>query len=328
MRNRHWFTVLLVCGFAIAFLGCGQPAPKVREASSEASRFRRMADADVVPDEQPVGAQEEGKQAKEGGNANPPPAEKVKRKIKYTADVRLITDDFPKTEETLLELIDAHQGFLAFADVSTTPGQPRTGTWRARVPVEKFESFRRGIAKIGEVERNNVNTEDVTAQFYDLENHIKNKKAQEDALRELLKKTTDKMENLLAVQRELASVRDSIERSEGQLRLLANLSDLTTVTIRVQERRKFEPEKPPETEEKAAFGSRVGKTFTESWQGLVDFVQSLTIGIVALTPWLPVIAIVAAPFMILYRRQVAEFRRRVDAAKSPATTAQPEGPAS
>lgn len=291
MPDRRWCAALLAFGF-VTVLGCGRQLSEAPRAKSEAKktessqRFRPTGHVinstlegmpTLESDEPGVSVQVDGKELKKAPPADDPKdaphAEKVKRKIKYTADLHLITDDFPKTEEALLALIDAHQAFLAFADVATTPGQPRTGTWRARVPVDKFESFRRGVAKIGEVERNNVNTEDVTAQFYDLENHIKNKKAQEDALRELLKKTTDKMENLLAVQRELASVRDSIERSEGQLRLLANLSDLTTVTIRVQERRKFDPEKPPESAEKPAFGSRVGKTFSESWQGLVDFVQ-------------------------------------------------------
>ena len=294
------YGMFLIAGLAaFAAAGCS--------GSPGGSRMAKSRDTAAAPAEQRVGKEADGEQvggdpinADIPGDKNKP--EKVNRKIKYLADIRLITEDFAKAEDDLAALIDANNGFLSFADVVTTPGQPRSGTWKARVPVEKFDAFRKGIVKIAEVESNKVNTEDVTAQFYDLENHIKNKKAQEDALRELLKKTSDKMENLLAVQRELSSVRDSIERSEGQLRLLANLTDLTTITIRIQERRKFMPEKPPEHAEKAAFGSRIEKSFSDSWRNVVDVVQNIVVAIVAFAPWLPFVAILGGAAWFVYRR--------------------------
>lgn len=305
--NVFTYAVRLACfiGLAVVLTGCGREHAMEGMSRSPAKKSHApapMAPRDVAQDEpfgrgegEPINAEAEQQNKQEK-------PDKLQRKIKYTADIRLITDNFPKSEDDLSALIDANNGFVSYADISTMPGQPRFGTWKARIPVENFEAFRKGIAKIGEIESNKVNTEDVTAQFFDLENHIKNKKAQEEALRELLKKTTDKMENLLAVQRELASVRDSIERSEGQLRLLANLTDLTTVTIRIQERRKFDPEKPPEPAEKPTFGSRVAKTFGESWKNVVEFVQDVAVGIVALTPWVPFLAILGGLGVWIYRR--------------------------
>jgi len=307
LANLACISMASLAGSLLLVAGCGRSpemSAKKSAATYEMSGRQKESEAPgngVAGDEEPINAQDPGEKK----------AERVQRKIKYTADIRLITENFTKAEDELAASIDENDGFLAFADVTSFPGQPRFGTWKARIPVEKFDAFRKGIVKIGEVESNKVNTEDVTAQFYDLENHIKNKKAQEDALRELLKRTTDKMENLLSVQRELSSVRDSIERSEGQLRLLANLSDLTTVTIRIQERRKFVPEKPPEQAEKPSFGSRVEKSFGESWRGVVEFVQDVAVGIVALTPWLPFVAILVGGVAMLYRR-VRPTRREVE----------------
>lgn len=307
MPRTFWIALVVVSTLVV---GCSRPEAskksfETKSAPGVANVVTAMAPPPAKFDPDPAGDGLHPIQAEvpKEAAANAPPVEKVARKIKYVADIRLVTDDFPKAEEELLALVAANDGFVSFADVSTSPGQPRAGTWKARIPVGKFDAFCKGVAKIAEVERKHISSEDVTAQFYDLENHIKNQKAQEDALRELLKRQTDKMENLLAVQRELSNVRDSIERSEGALRLLANLTDLTTVAIHVQERRKFVPAEGPDLAEKPTFAARAGVTFRESWDSLVAIAQFLALAFVGLTPWLPVLAIVGGTGYLLYRRR-------------------------
>lgn len=312
MSRTFWVGLIVV---SMGLVGCGGRESAKKDPGVEAKAHVSNAVSGMTPAgelQDPAGPNMQPVQADAPKDA--PPADKVARKIKYVADIRLVTDDFPRAEEELTALIIASDGFVSFADVSTSPGQPRHGTWKARVPVGKFEAFCKSIARVAEVERRHVNSEDVTAQFYDLENHIKNQKAQEEALRELLKRQTDKMENLLAVQRELSSVRDSIERSEGALRLLANLTDLTTVTIHLQERRKFVPKKGPDAAEKPTFAARAGVTFGESWDNLVAVVQYAALGVVGVTPWLPVLAVVGGCGYLAYRRK----QRAVPAATPPA----------
>lgn len=231
-------------------------------------------------------------------------ADQVARRIKYTADYSMIAEDFPKAADDLETLIKASDGFVSFADVQTSPGQPRFGIWKARVPVAKFDEFRKAVAKIAELQSSKVNTEDITGQYYDLENHIKNKKAQEEAMRELLRKTNDNIDRMLSVQRELAQIRDSIERSEGQLRLWGNLTDLTTVTIRIQERQKFVPDHPPATVERPGFGSRVSQTFGENWKSMTGVLGDFAVSLTALAPWLAIILPVGLLGWWSYRRIV------------------------
>ena len=191
----------------------------------------------------------------------------IPRKIQYGADFQLVTDHFLSAETTLQTLIAENQGYVSFADVYSQSGSPRHGTWKARIPIAKFDAFRKEIARVGEVIRTSVQTKDVTADYFDLEEHIKSQKVQEEATRELLKRTTDKIENILAVRRELGNLRDEIERSEGRLRLMANLTDLTTVSIQLQEFAKFDPDRPTPTKEDPTFAERAGKAFREAGAG-------------------------------------------------------------
>ena len=54
----------------------------------------------------------------------------VERKIRYTADVRVICEDLPKAEETLKEAIKAHKGFIASSETTGSPGAPQPARTR------------------------------------------------------------------------------------------------------------------------------------------------------------------------------------------------------
>lgn len=244
---------------------------------------------------------------------------KVARKIKHTADVKLITDDFDTKRDELQQLIVKHEGYEAMADIRSSPGSQRVGVWRVRVPIEHFSAFRDAVRKLAEVENDTVNTEDLTDQYYDLEANIKNLKAEQDSWREMLKKTSDKLENLISVKRELDRVTDEIQRKEGRLRLMANLTDLTTVNLTLRERQKFTPDKGPDVVEAATFGMRAGKTFEESWGALRDFGQGLALVGIALAPWLPVLIVIAIPVWYSWRQWRRQMRTAAAAPVTPAT---------
>jgi hypothetical protein len=251
--------------------------------------------------QEPAGAAqpEAQPQAKKGGKAEPP----VERKIKYTAELKIICEDLPKGEEALKAAIKASQGVIASSEITGSPGSPRTGFWRVRVPVARFDEFREAVRKLGEVQKNTSDSEDMTEMYYDLEQHIKNKRAEEESLRKLLEKSgDDKIESLLAIRRELAGVRDDINRKEGKLRLIANLTDLTTVTVTLQEKQKYTPTLPPDIAEAPTFGMRISHTFGKSWDAVVAFVQVIVLAAAGVIPWLPLLALIGIPLVMAVRR--------------------------
>ena len=151
-------------------------------------------------------------------------------------------------------------------------------------------------------------SEDLTAQYYDLEAHIKNRMAARDTLRELLKEAGKKeMKHYLEIWDKLEQITDEINRKEGQLRLWANLTDLTTVTVHLHEKQRYIAGKKVDPAEVPTFGMRAGKTWHDSWEALVEFGQAIAIGAIALTPWLPV-PLVLAFFLWLTLRFLARKR--------------------
>ncbi len=238
----------------------------------------------------------------------PEPKKEKQRKIRYTADMRLIVEDLDKAIEELDAARKEATGGYAKVEINTSAAAVRSGMWRVRVPVDNLYSFRKAVAKLGEVERDTLDSEDMTGQYYDLKADIENRKSAREALRELLKETGKKeMKHYLEVWDKLESVSGEINRKEGQLKLWEDLTDLTTITVNLREKQKYIAVKPPDTAEVPTFGMRADKAWNDSWDALVGFLEWAALVAIAVTPWLPIPMILGAGVWLIARRL---FRRK------------------
>jgi hypothetical protein len=210
-------------------------------------------------------------------------APSVPRRIIYSADISLVVEDFARAQAEIPVLVQKARGYIAEQDLLGSPGSRRSARWKLRVPVEVFESFLTDVAGLGELERNSRTSQDITEQFADIDARVKNKKVEESRLQKILEENTGKIEDVLKVETELSRVRGEIEQMEGRLRLLDNLSSLTTVSLIVNEREKFLP--PPPVA--ASFPTRVSRALDDSWRALIETGEKLVLWFVAVLPWLP-----------------------------------------
>jgi hypothetical protein len=219
-------------------------------------------------------------------------------KIIRTADLQFVVKDFEQAGEDLKRLIgEFKEGYLAHADVTGSAGAPRHGKWVIRIPVAQFEAFIEAANRLGVPQSSRIDSQDVTEEYYDLDTRIKNHKVEENRLLKHLERSTAKLEEILAVEREINRVRGEIEQQEGRLRRLAELTTFTTVTVTIQEVKNYAPPQP------LTFSGRIVATFFESVDALKVFAQETTLLLVALAPWLPIIAVIAAVIWLVIRRR-------------------------
>lgn len=98
-----------------------------------------------------------------------------------------------------------------------------------RVPRERFEDALGAIEKVGDVLHRDVTAEDVTDQYTDLEIRIKNARAMQTRLKQLLEKAAVK--EALDIEKELARVTEELELMEGKLKLLKDKIAYSTITV-------------------------------------------------------------------------------------------------
>jgi hypothetical protein len=284
--------VLLITLFA---LGCGQAHHKAGgEASPPALRDPAIGQADIGDATASMAL------AEQVGKSLPTEAT-IERKIVYTADVDLVVEDFEATPDKVETLARQFDAYVASSAVTGSPGSPRRGEWKIRVPVEHFEAFLAAARELGEIQSVSVDSQDVTEEFYDVEARIRNKKAEEARLLKLLEDATGELEDILAVERELSRVREEIERVEGRLRVLKDLTSLTTVTLTVREIKDYVPA------EGASYTTRVRRGFEASIAALVSTAQGLSIVVIVLLPWLGVLLVLGITPLVVWR--IARRRR-------------------
>lgn len=175
--------------------------------------------------------------------ALPAPQDPIGRATDPAAPQMIIRNGSVSIQVDSLELAMAAVRALAtrmggyVGNVSTSTGEyaVRSATLELKVPSPRFDDAMGGLAPIGKVEQSNATAEDVGEEFVDLTARMSNARRLEERLVTLLATRAGKLEDVLAVERELARVREEIERHEGRLRFLRSRVAMSTLVVTVHE---------------------------------------------------------------------------------------------
>jgi hypothetical protein len=207
------------------------------------------------------------------------------RKIIFTANIQLVVDEFEGVSKAVSELAKKHGGFVARSNIIGSEGEPRRGDWTLRIPSQNFETFVDGSKALGQVKSHSQDSQEVTAEYVDLEARLRNLRVEETRLHKHLDENTRSLKDILEVEREIARVRGEIERIEGRLNVLKDLTSLSTVTLSVEEIKDY----VPEATEEPGFGTQVARTWAGSIDAVGGFFTRMSLGVVGFVPWLVVV---------------------------------------
>jgi hypothetical protein len=116
------------------------------------------------------------------------------------------------------------------------------------------------------VEQVNISAEDVGEEYTDVTARVANARRLESRLLDLLDRRTGRLEEVLNLERELARVREEIERYEGRLRYLRTRSSISLLTVTLHEPGPVLG-RPGERPIRDAFG--------QAWRNLVGMIAGL-----------------------------------------------------
>jgi hypothetical protein len=219
------------------------------------------------------------------------------RQIIYRASLNLHVQNFGETDKKITTLVGDAGGFVSQFSEDRSYGTQRGGRWTVRIPFDKFSWFLDEVGQLGVAERREVQSQDVTEEYIDLQSRLKNKQALEARLLELVANRGDAIKDVLALEGELSRVREEIERLQGRIRFLSDRVALTTVEIAAYERLDYQP---PE----ATFAQRLYSTLMLSADRLRQLGESVVLALAAILPWLLAVLLLVLPVaaFILFRR--------------------------
>lgn len=185
-------------------------------------------------------------------------------------------------------------GIIGNTSISGGTDQERHASIELRVPSQNFDAALTGLEPIGRVQNVNVTAQDVGEEYADVTARVANARRLESRLLDLLDRRTGRLEEILNVEREVARVREEIERYEGRLRYLRTRASISTLTITLHE---------PNALIGTPRGERpIRDAFAMAWRNFVGLIA----GLIAMLGWLVPLAIVAYGAWRVWR----VFRRR------------------
>ena len=203
-----------------------------------------------------------------------------------TATVRV--DSLEPAMARVEQLARSLGGYIANSSVQTGSENVRQASLEMKLPAERWNQALSGLEPIGKLESQQTSTEDVGEEFVDVTARMTNARRLEARLLDLLGTRTGKLDDVLAVERELARVRGEIEQAEGRLRFLRSRVAVSTLTVQLHEPSPLlEPGRSP-----------IVDAFRQAWRNFVGFVA----GLIASLGWLIPLALVAAAVVWLSRR--------------------------
>jgi hypothetical protein len=161
------------------------------------------------------------------------------------------------------ELATRFGGSIGNVSMSSGEFEVRSATIELRVPSPRFDEAMGGLLPLGRVEQRSETVQDVGEEFVDLNARMATSRRLEERLTQLLANRTGKLEEVLAVERELARVRSEIERTEGRLRYLGARVAMSTISVTVSER-------APVASQPGR--NRIVEAFVGAWRNFVGFV--------------------------------------------------------
>jgi hypothetical protein len=204
--------------------------------------------------------------------------------------------------ETVNEVIDAVGLVRGFVESTDQSGQAARLT--VRVPASEFERTLDRLQALGKERDLEIHGQDVTGAVTDLDARLRNLRAQEAVLLELMGRATS-VGDSIAVQQQLSQNQEQIEQLEGQRRVLAEQTSYATIVVSITAKGAPVPADPAREGGLAA-----------AWDDALDAAAAVTGGmLVVVGALLPFLVLGGAGLLVW--RLVVRHRRRVPAA--PAT---------
>ncbi len=158
----------------------------------------------------------------------------TERMIIWTGNISLIVKDAEESLEKAQAIAKDLGGYVVNSS-SWFEDQQLRARLTIRVPAEAFDAAMDGLKDLAlRVENTNISTQDVTEEYTDLDARLRNLEATEAELLELLtevRERTGKAEDVLAVHREVSSIRGQIEQAKGRMQYLGKMTAMATIDI-------------------------------------------------------------------------------------------------
>lgn len=300
MKRRKRFVFLGSLILIVLLCGCSS---KSSSSNQKASAVESAVESEKLMDNKSFDTTGEEVNLTLNNNLN--------RKVIKTGELRIETKAFEETINSIFEKVEAIEGFVESSYVEGNSYHRdtarRSAEVKVRIPNKAFDGFINGADTFGNVTARSMKGEDVTDTYVDTEARLRSLEVRRTRLMELLEKSGT-LEELFAIEKEVADVSYEIEQLQGTLNKYDSLIDYSTVSIYIDEVQIYQ-----NTQKANTFEERISKRFDSSIQSLRSLGEDAIVLVVGLVPFMLIIGIpVAIVVIILFIRKKKKINENRD----------------
>lgn len=227
------------------------------------------------------------------------------RMIVRNATLSIIVRDAAGVLAQVTTVVERSGGYVAEAKQWKERDQLRAQA-SLRVPSAQLQATLAAIRALAvRTESETMNAQDVTEEYTDLGSQLRNLQATEAELRELLqtvRRRTQKASEVMEIFNELTKVRGDIERIQGRLQYLGQMTAMSTIHVDLIPDVLAQPVVEP--------GWQPLATVKAASRALVNALKSVATALIWLLLYLVPLALVCIALALLIRPLVLRLRRR------------------
>jgi hypothetical protein len=212
------------------------------------------------------------------------------RHVIYFIDLFIETESIERATQQAVALAQTSGGFVA----NESSFGNESATLTLRVPVAEHASIVTRLEDLGTVIERSRDAQDVTSEVVDVDSRINSQQRSIARIRELLDAATD-IGDVVSIESELARREANLDSLLSRQAELGSLTTLATITVTFQQI--GEGPNPADDDDPTFISGLEG-----GWNAFTSGVTYVGAGLGAVLPFLGAAIVIAAPFLLLRRR--------------------------
>jgi len=275
MKTPKLFLLLLLIA-TLPFYSCGKSHDKTADIKPEPNKQELSSTINERMDKVGSSADGEFKLVSDAPN--------IDRMIIKTGTMNLETEKYDDALNQINDYVKRAGGFVTNSSTSVNPSGKKQGTLTIRINSDKYDAMLKDMSNFGKILNSQINGNDVTSEYIDLQARMNTQTELEKRLLNLLNEKTAKLIDVVEVEQKLSNVREVIEKTQGRMKYLKNQTDYSTLSLSI-----YEPSLL-NTSSGGGFFYEIGNGFSKGLEGFTEVLAGMITFVIALTPILLLIS--------------------------------------
>ena len=156
------------------------------------------------------------------------------RRLIRSGEISIELSDYADGARKADAIARSFGGYVAQAR-SSVSADHASGSLGIRVPADRFDEAFRALGQLGKVRAQEIHSQDVSKEYFDLETRVRVKRDAEARMRDVLRDRTAKLSEIVEAERELTRIVEEIEKMEGERLFYDQQIAMSTIALDLSE---------------------------------------------------------------------------------------------